>query len=141
MDFTPTEEQAAAQGLTAQILRDRSTHDRLTAVGTGSDGELWKELCAAGLIAAVEDIGLLGLVLILEEQGRVTAQVPLAVTCVYGLLAIAEHGTPEQRERLLPGVRDGTAVVTGRFRAGGIRHASGGGKGVERSGAVCAVAA
>ncbi|MEU7733635.1 TerD family protein, partial [Streptomyces griseus] len=31
---------------------------------------------------AVEDIGLLGLVLLLEEQGRTTAQVPFAVTCV-----------------------------------------------------------
>ncbi|MET8326778.1 acyl-CoA dehydrogenase family protein [Streptomyces sp. NPDC005181] len=117
MDFTPTEEQTAAQGLAAQIFGDLATHERLAAAGTGTDTALWKELCAAGLTAAVEEIGLLGLVLLLEEQGRTTAQVPFAATCAYGLLAVAEHGTDEQRERLLPPLRDGTAVATGVFPA------------------------
>ncbi|MCX4963287.1 acyl-CoA/acyl-ACP dehydrogenase [Streptomyces sp. NBC_00654] len=125
MDFTPTEEQAEAQGLAARIFGDLSTPERLAASGTGTDAELWKALCAAGLPAAVEDIGLLGLVLLLEEQGRTTAQVPFAVTCVYGLLAVAEHGTAEQRERLLPALRDGTAVATGAFPArSGVRSAA-----------------
>lgn len=122
MDFTPTQEQRAARELAAQIFGDLSTHERLAAAGTGTDGELWKALCAAGLVGAAEDIGLLGLVLVLEEQGRTTAQVPLAATCVYGLLAVAAHGTDEQRARLLPALRDGTAVATGAFPArGGVR--------------------
>ncbi|GAA3068423.1 acyl-CoA dehydrogenase family protein [Streptomyces roseofulvus] len=119
MDFTPTEEQEAARELAARILGDLSTHERLAATGGGTDAELWKALCAAGLPAAVEEIGLLGLVLLLEEQGRVTAQVPLAATGVYGILAVARHGTDEQRARLLPGLRDGTAVATGAFPATG----------------------
>ncbi|MFI1223925.1 MULTISPECIES: acyl-CoA dehydrogenase family protein [unclassified Streptomyces] len=126
MDFTPSEEQSAAQGLAARIFGDLSTHERLAAAGTGTDAELWKELCAAGLPGAVEEVGLLGLVLLLEEQGRTTAQVPFAATCVYGLLAVADHGTAEQRQRLLPGLRDGTAVATGAFPARGGVHASGG---------------
>src|ERR1044072_7256176 len=84
MDFTPTEEQTAARELAARIFGDLATHERLTAAGTGSDMELWKALCAAGLVSAVEDVGLLGLVLILEEQGRTTAQVPFAASCAYG---------------------------------------------------------
>ncbi|MGW5867453.1 acyl-CoA dehydrogenase family protein [Streptomyces sp. NPDC055239] len=119
MDFTPTEEQAAARDLAGEIFGDLSTPERLAAAGTGSDAELWKALCGAGLPGAVEDVGLLGLVLLLEEQGRVTAQVPFAASCVYGLLAVAAHGTQEQRERLLPGLRDGTAVATGAFLARG----------------------
>ncbi|MEU1865236.1 acyl-CoA dehydrogenase family protein [Streptomyces gardneri] len=115
MDFTPTEEQEAARDLAARIFGDLATHERLAAAGTGSDAELWKALCAAGLPGAVEETGLLGLVLLLEEQGRRTAQVPLAATCVYGILAVARHGTEEQRARLLPGLRDGTTVVTGAF--------------------------
>ncbi|MDT9693488.1 acyl-CoA dehydrogenase family protein [Streptomyces sp. P9(2023)] len=115
MDFTPTEEQAAAQELAARIFGDLATHERLAAAGTGTDAELWKALCGAGLPAAVEEIGLLGLVLLAEEQGRTTAQVPFAVSSVFGLLAVARHGTAEQRERLLPGFRDGTAVATGAF--------------------------
>ncbi|WP_406060277.1 acyl-CoA/acyl-ACP dehydrogenase [Streptomyces sp. NBC_01077] len=119
MDFTPTEEQEAAQELAARIFADLATHERLRAAGSGTDAELWKALCAAGLPGSVEETGLLGLVLLLEEQGRVTAQVPFAVTCVYGILAVARHGTDEQRARLLPGLRDGTTVVTGAFPAPG----------------------
>ncbi|MFE0134116.1 acyl-CoA dehydrogenase family protein [Streptomyces sp. NPDC059037] len=132
MDFTPTDEQTAARELAAEIFGDLSTPERLAAAGTASDAELWKALCAAGLPGAVEDVGLLGLVLLLEEQGRVTAQVPLAASCVYGLLAVAVHGTEEQRGRLLPGLRDGTAVATGAFPAGGgvvVASTQGGGTG------------
>ncbi|MFB6836623.1 acyl-CoA dehydrogenase family protein [Streptomyces sp. NPDC056361] len=119
MDFTPTEEQEAARELAGRILGDLATHERLRAAGTGTDAELWKALCAAGLPGAVEDTGLLGLVLLLEEQGRVTAQVPFAATCVYGILAVTRHGTREQRARLLPGLRDGTTVVTGALPTAG----------------------
>ncbi|MEV0526759.1 acyl-CoA dehydrogenase family protein [Streptomyces sp. NPDC050439] len=119
MDFTPTEEQAAARDLAAEIFGDLATPERLAAAGPESDAELWKALCAAGLPGAVEDVGLLGLVLLLEEQGRTTAQVPFAASCVYGLLAVAAHGTEEQRGRLLPGLRGGTAVATGAFPARG----------------------
>ncbi|MFI6648661.1 acyl-CoA dehydrogenase family protein [Streptomyces sp. NPDC050529] len=123
MDFTPSEEQAAAQGLAARIFGDLSTHDRLVAAGSGTDAELWKELCAAGLPGAVEETGLLGLVLLAEEQGRTTAQVPFVASCVYGLLAVAGHGTDEQRGRLLPPLRDGTAVAAGAFPARGTVRA------------------
>ncbi|MFD8826339.1 acyl-CoA dehydrogenase family protein [Streptomyces sp. NPDC059605] len=122
MDFAPTDEQAAAQGLAARIFTDLSTPERLAGAGTGTDAELWKSLCEAGLVAAVEEIGLLGLVLLLEEQGRTTAQVPFAASCAYGVLAVARHGTDEQRERLLPMLRDGGAVATGAFpERGGVR--------------------
>lgn len=121
MDFTPTPEQEAARDLAARIFGDLSTPERLAGLGGGTDGELWKELGAAGLPGAVEETGLLGLALMLEEQGRTTAQVPFAASCVYGLLAVAAHGTDEQRERLLPGLRDGSAVAAGAFPArGGI---------------------
>ncbi|HEY9331793.1 MAG TPA: acyl-CoA dehydrogenase family protein [Streptomyces sp.] len=123
MDFTPSEEQATAQGLAARIFGDLSTHDRLVAAGSGTDAGLWKEICAAGLPGAAEETGLLGLVLLAEEQGRTTAQVPFVASCVYGLLAVAEHGSEEQRERLLPSFRDGTAVAAGAFPAGGTVHA------------------
>ncbi|MEU7724542.1 acyl-CoA dehydrogenase family protein [Streptomyces sp. NPDC040724] len=119
MDFHPTEEQAAAAGLAARIFADLATHERLAAAGTGSDAELWKALTTAGLTAAVEEIGLLGLVLLLEEQGRTTAQIPYAATCAYGILPVAAHGSPEQRGRLLPALGSGEAVATGAFPARG----------------------
>ncbi|MFD8370284.1 acyl-CoA dehydrogenase family protein [Streptomyces sp. NPDC059688] len=127
MDFTPTEAQAGARDLAARIFGDLAGHERLTAVGTGSDPELWKALSTAGLIGAVGELGLLGLVLLLEEQGRTTAQVPYAAACVYGRLAVLAHGGPEQRERLLPGIDDGSPVVTGAFPAQqGVRASAAG---------------
>ncbi|MGW2859933.1 acyl-CoA dehydrogenase family protein [Streptomyces sp. NPDC001205] len=117
MDFTPTEEQSAVRELAGRIFADLSTPERLLAAGTGTDSELWKALCGAGLVAAVEEVGLLGLVLALEEQGRTTAQVPFAASCAYGILALTAHGSAEQRERLLPALREGSAVVTGAFPA------------------------
>lgn len=126
MDFRPTEEQAAAAGLAARIFSDLATHERLSEAGTGSDADLWKALTTAGLTAAVEEIGLLGLVLLLEEQGRTTAQVPYAATCVYGILPVAAHGSPEQRARLLPALGTGEAVATGAFPSRGRITAEGG---------------
>ncbi len=132
MDFTPTEEQRAASELAAEIFGDLSTPERLAGLGTATDAELWKALCAAGLPGAVEETGLLGLALLLEEQGRTTAQVPFAASCVYGLLAIGAHGSAEQRARLLPGLRAGESVATGAFpaRRGGVRT----GRGAEAGG-------
>ncbi|MFI2190517.1 acyl-CoA dehydrogenase family protein [Streptomyces sioyaensis] len=123
MDFTPTPEQTAARELAAEIFGDLSTPERLTDCGGGTDAELWKALCTAGLPGAVAETGLLGLVLMLEEQGRTTAQVPFAASCVYGLLAVGAHGGADQRARLLPAFRDGSAIATGAFpsRPGGVR--------------------
>ncbi|GLF95795.1 acyl-CoA dehydrogenase family protein [Streptomyces yaizuensis] len=142
MDFTPTDEQSAARGLAAGIFGDLATPDRLAAAGTGTDPTLWRALCAAGLPAAVPEIGLLGLVLLLEEQGRTTAQTPFATSGVHGLLALTMLGTDEQRARLLPGLGDGTAVATGAIaepaavraealagRAGRAGRTGGGGRG------------
>ncbi|MER5413636.1 acyl-CoA dehydrogenase family protein [Streptomyces virginiae] len=126
MDFHPTEEQAAAAGLAARIFADLATHERLAEAGTGSDAELWKALTTAGLTAAIEEVGLLGLVLLLEEQGRTTAQVPYAATCVYGILPVSAHGSPEQRARLLPALGTGEAVATGAFPAHGRITSEGG---------------
>lgn len=125
MDFTPTPEQTAARELAAEIFGDLSTPERLADCGGGTDAELWKALCTAGLPGAVAETGLLGLVLMLEEQGRTTAQVPFAASCVYGLLAVGAHGDADQRARLLPGFRDGAAIATGAFpaRPGGVRAA------------------
>ncbi|GAA0470176.1 acyl-CoA dehydrogenase family protein [Streptomyces olivaceiscleroticus] len=119
MDFTPTEEQRAAAGLAAEIFEDLATHERMNALDGATDTELWTALCAAGLVGAVVETGLLGLVLLLEEQGRRTAQVPLAATAAYGLLPVAAHGSAAQRERLLPALAAGTAVATGAFPARG----------------------
>ncbi|MGW5263918.1 acyl-CoA dehydrogenase family protein [Microbispora sp. NPDC004025] len=121
MDFTLDEELEAVRVLANEIFADRATTERVRAV-EGSparlDEELWAELGKAGLlgIALPEEaggagLGLGALCVLLEEQGRHVAPVPLWPAAV-GALAVAAHGTPGQRESLLPGAADGSSRLT-----------------------------
>jgi alkylation response protein AidB-like acyl-CoA dehydrogenase len=122
MDFSFSEEQQEIQGLAAQILGDKVTHERLKEIEASPDWfdrDLWAELVKAGLvgIALPEDVGgggfgILEAGLILEEIGRTVAPVPFLPTVVLGAMPIAEFGSDEQRKRLLPGVTEGDTILT-----------------------------
>ena len=91
-----TPEQEALVGLAADIFAGRTSNEQLAAV-EGSEGrwdaELWRELADAGLlgIAVPEEhggagLGLLEVCLLLEQQGRFLAPVPLWETLSAALL-------------------------------------------------------
>ncbi|WP_067461423.1 acyl-CoA dehydrogenase family protein [Actinomadura macra] len=115
MDFTLGEELETVRDLARQIFTDHATQDRVRAVersGTGVDDVLWTELAAAGLIgvALPEDaggagLGIAALCVLLEEQGRAVAPVPLWPSIV-AALTLAAHGT------LPPSAADGSARYT-----------------------------
>ncbi|RKT87018.1 acyl-CoA dehydrogenase [Saccharopolyspora antimicrobica] len=100
MDFHLGEELAAVRDLARDIFTDQATTDRIREVEaspTGVDEHLWAELAKAGLvdIALPEDcggagLGLAGLCVLLEEQGRAVAPVPLWSAGV-AALTLAEH--------------------------------------------------
>ncbi|TNY34914.1 acyl-CoA dehydrogenase family protein [Thermomonospora catenispora] len=133
MDFTLNEELAELQGLSRRIFAARADHRRLRAVEAGEDRideALWRELAAAGLlgVALPEDAGGAGLGLgavcvLLEEQGRRVAPVPLWPTLV-AALTLAEHGAPDQRAELLPGVVDGSRRLTVALEEFGVLDAA-----------------
>ena len=122
MDFTLSEEQEAVRDLAAQIFGGSVTVERVKSIESSDevvDRDLWRELAAANLlgIALPEDaggsgLGMVELCLLLEQQGRVVAPVPLWATVVLGALPIAEHGTPAQRAAWLPGVVGGEVLLT-----------------------------
>ncbi len=122
MDFEWTEEQESIRELARQIFADRVSHERLLELersGEWFDAELWSELARAGLTAlAVPEqqggggLGVLELALVLEEQGRHTAPVPLLATTVLGALPIAAFGSDAQRERWLRPVADAAGVLS-----------------------------
>ncbi|QFG24532.1 acyl-CoA dehydrogenase family protein [Actinomadura sp. WMMB 499] len=113
MDFTLGEELEAVRDLARRILTDHATPERLRAAEeTGVDEALWKELAAAGLLgvalpesAGGAGLGLSGLCVLLEEQGRTVAPVPLWPALVAGL-TLAGHGTCP------PEIADGTLRYT-----------------------------
>ncbi|GAA2142545.1 acyl-CoA dehydrogenase family protein [Actinomadura napierensis] len=118
MDFTLGEELEAVRDLARQIFTDHATQERVRAAEqseTGVDHALWNELASAGLlgVALPEDAGGAGLgaealCVLLEEQGRAVAPVPLWPSLV-AALTLASHKTSGL---LVSGVVDGTARLT-----------------------------
>ncbi|GAA4986921.1 acyl-CoA dehydrogenase family protein [Yinghuangia aomiensis] len=123
MDFNLTEDQNALAGLAGEIFEARSTHDRmkqLKASGLEFDADLWRQVADSGLAGAVIDekhdgggLGMVGLALLLEQQGRFTAQVPLLDTLVYGLLPLLQFGSEDAIAADLPALLDGSRIVAG----------------------------
>ncbi|MAS54532.1 MAG: acyl-CoA dehydrogenase [Pimelobacter sp.] len=121
MDFSFTSEQDEAAALAATILGERATNERqkqVEAAGSRIDAELWGELDSAGLtsLAVPEQyggagLGLVELCRVLVEVGRTVAPVPLAVHGPSALL-VAELGTEDQRESVLPGAASGDLILT-----------------------------
>jgi len=123
MDFNLTEDQQALSSLAEEIFAGQSTDERLKKLfqaGTEFDAELWGKVTDAGLVGAVidekhggGDLGMVGLALVLEQQGRFTAQIPLLDTAVYGLLPLLRFGSDAQIEAELPVLLDGSRIVAG----------------------------
>ena len=121
MDFNLDETQQEIADLALRILEDRVDHNRLKEIEAGPDWfdrETYGELAKAGLvgIALREDVGggamtLIEAGLVVEQQGRTVAPMPLLPTIV-AALAIDEFGSAAQRARYLPGVCDGTIVLS-----------------------------
>jgi alkylation response protein AidB-like acyl-CoA dehydrogenase len=121
MDFSFSEEQQAVQDLAAQILGDQVTNDALKAHEATDDAYpagVWSALADAGLlgIALPEDVGgqglgYLSLCLALEQIGKTTAPIPYFATTM-AAMAVDRFGSADQRTALLPGVADGSRILT-----------------------------
>jgi alkylation response protein AidB-like acyl-CoA dehydrogenase len=121
VDFTLDEDQQALVGLARDVLAKEVTQERLDALtekGTWVDTDLWAQLATAGVVGAAlkEDVGGGGLgyaaaALVCEQVGAHVAQVPYLET-VLAALAIDELGSDDQRQRDLPEVVAGAALLT-----------------------------
>ena len=121
MDFELGEEEQAIRDLTAQVLDDMSSHERLTALaaeGDNVDRKAWAALAATGVVgASVPEahgglgLGFLATAVALEEVGRRASPVPLLSTAVMGAMPIAAFGTEAQKAAWLPGIADGSRLA------------------------------
>ena len=121
MDFTLDEQQQAVFDLSGQILGDKLDMERLREIEAADewfDRDLWAELAKAGLIGIglAEDVGggaqdLVALAQVLRAQGATVAPLPLLPTML-AALAIDAHGSADQRTSWLPGVVDGSTVLS-----------------------------
>ena len=122
MDFALSEEQTALRDLAGQILSEQLPPERLRDIDAGDDwfaADTWAELAKADLLGLSlpeahggGGYGFFELALVLEQVGRNVAPLPALATLVLGALPIAEFGTDEQQAAWLPGVIDGSVLLT-----------------------------
>jgi alkylation response protein AidB-like acyl-CoA dehydrogenase len=130
VNFELSEEQVAVRDLAAQIFTGSVTVERVKEVEASEerfDRALWQQLADAGLlgISLPEEHGGSGLgfvetCLVLTQQARVVAPVPLWSTVVCGALTIAAAGTDAQRAEWLPLVAAGDVVLTAALAEAGV---------------------
>jgi len=127
MDFGLSDDQREIQRTARELLADRAKPERVrehAEAGT-NDEALWGELCELGWpgIAVAEEhggqgLGQVELSILCEELGRSLAPVPF-LPSVMAATVIQQDGTPEQRERWLPGLASGETVgALGELRDG-----------------------
>ncbi len=118
MDFGLSTDQREIQRTARELLAERARPERVRehAEAGRLDQMLWRELCELGWpgIAISEEyggqgLGLVELSILCEELGRTLAPVPLLPSVLAGVL-IEQAGSPEQRERWLPGLAGGETI-------------------------------
>lgn len=122
MDFNFSDDQNAIRELAGQILGDRASDEFMLAFsrsGNTYDDTLWQTLAEQGLLgiavpeaAGGSGFGLTELCLVLEEQGRRVAPVPLFASLVLGGLPIGQFGTPAQQQQWLVPLAAGEAKLS-----------------------------
>lgn len=126
MDFDFTEDQTAIQELAGQIFSDKADTSRVHTVQNSDvrlDDVLWSELAKAGLLGMPigEDhggagLGLVELCIVLSEQGKRVAPVPIWSASA-AAMALAKFGGDAS---IVSGTADGTTRATVALEESGI---------------------
>ncbi len=122
MDFSLSEEQKELRKLARQILLDQTSNEHLREIEKREDRfdeKLWSDLAGAGLLGigigtahGGMDLGFESVCLLVEEVGLTVAPVPVVPVLVSAALPIDRFGSDEQKQRLLPGVVRGEALIS-----------------------------
>ncbi len=118
MEFSFSEDQLAIRDLAKQIFSDKVTDDYLRKYdydGRSFDGELWQTVAAAGLLGIAlpaecdgSAMGFTELCLLLEEQGRALAPLPLFSSLVLAAMPLTEFGSDAQQSKYLQPLATGS---------------------------------
>jgi alkylation response protein AidB-like acyl-CoA dehydrogenase len=144
MDFTFNEDQQAIRELAHQIFTDRATDEFLLAFDRTDevyDEPLLNTLAEQGLLGITipeqyggTGLGMTELCLILEEQGRRVAPIPLYSNLVRGVLPLNEFGSEQQKQQYLPLIASGKARLTAAIAEMGMSQSVAGSVSLTRSG-------
>ncbi|MGA9869760.1 MAG: acyl-CoA dehydrogenase family protein, partial [Rhodococcus sp. (in: high G+C Gram-positive bacteria)] len=131
MDFELNEEQRLLRDTTREVLSrayDTEKRNRVVAEEPGWSADVWKQLAEVGLLGlsfAEDDGGMdagpVEIMAVMTEIGRRLAPEPVldAVLIPGGL--ISDVGSTEQRQRVLPGVAEGSTLLAFAHNESGSR--------------------
>ena len=115
-------ERAELRSAVRDLLHDECTEADVRRVMDSADGfdrDLWAKLAAqgvTGLLVAPEyggvGLGVLELEAVAEETGAVLRPAPFLSSAVLTVALVQAAGTDADKQRLLPGLADGTAIGT-----------------------------
>jgi alkylation response protein AidB-like acyl-CoA dehydrogenase len=117
MNFDFTDDQQAIKRTAHDLLADRFKFDRVRELAEAGkyDDDAWKELCELGWPGIFieeeyggQGLGIVELVILMEELGYALAPVPFLSNAAAGLM-IQAAGSDEQKQRWLPGIASGEA--------------------------------
>src|SRR4051794_32366911 len=130
MNFDFTDDQQAIKRTANELLAARFKPERVRELAEAEkyEEDAWKEMCELGWAGIFIDeehggqgLGVVELVILMEELGYALAPVPFLSNAAAGL-ALQFAGTDEQKERWLPGIASGEARGTvGMMRDGEAR--------------------
>ena len=122
MDFNFSEDQIAIRELAYKIFTDRSTDEFQLNFSRNNDvydDQLWQTLADQGLLgigipesAGGAGLGFIETCLVLEEQGRRVAPVPLFSSLILGAMPIIQFGSDEQQAKYLSAMAEGKIKLT-----------------------------
>ena len=117
MNFDFSDDQQAIKRTAKDLLADRFKLERVRELAEAGtyDEEAWKELCELGWPGIFVDeqyggqgLGIVELIILMEELGYTLAPVPFLSNAAAGLM-IQAAGSDEQKQRWLPGIASGEA--------------------------------
>ena len=130
MNFDFSDDQQAIKRTAKDMLAERFKLERVRELAEAGEyhDDAWKEMCELGWAGIFIDedhggqgLGIVELVILMEELGYALAPVPFLSNAAAGL-ALQFAGTDEQKERWLPGIASGEARGTvGMVRDGEAR--------------------
>lgn len=122
MDFTLSEEQEMLRKMARDFLDDKCPKALVREMEEDEKGyppELWREMAGLGWmgLAFPEEYGgsgmsFLDLSVLLGEMGRACLPAPFFATVILGGLAILDAGSEEQKQKYLPRIANGKAILT-----------------------------
>ncbi|BBY81234.1 acyl-CoA/acyl-ACP dehydrogenase [Mycolicibacterium pulveris] len=115
-------ERAQLRAAVGELLREKCTEaDVRRVMGTeeGFDRELWRRLAEQGLLGMLVDdehgglgFGALELEAVAEETGAALLPAPFIASAVLTAALVRAAGSDDDKQRLLPGLADGTSIGT-----------------------------